>query len=124
MNVGDKAEPQRCVGVIENQAVIFAIGRPQASSDDLDIQNFAVGRAGKDDAAHIPVDAGGQSPNVTDDLDLASVKLAAEARSLVLRCVRILVAGGNTSSFELLLQVLGMRPIHPEAERRTIFAPL
>jgi hypothetical protein len=76
MNVGDEAEPRVIVAVIEDEAVVFAVGGAQPATDHLDEQHLALGRAGEDDAADIPIYAGGQAADVADDLDLAATEPA------------------------------------------------
>ena len=122
VDVGDEAEPERAVGVIEDQAVRLALGRAQPSSDDLDVEHLRAGRPGKDDAADVPVDTGRQAVDVADDLDLALAEPSSDALALVGRRVGIDIAGGHAGGLELVGELAGMSPVDGEAERRTIFS--
>ena len=51
----------------------------QSAADDLREQDFRFRRPGQDDAAHVPVNAGGQRADVADDLDLAIAQSLADA---------------------------------------------
>ncbi len=45
VDVGDEAKAGMIIGVVQNQAVRLALGRAKATTDDLDEQAFAFGRA-------------------------------------------------------------------------------
>jgi len=69
VDVGDEAEAQRGVAVVEDQAVGFADGRTQTPANDLHVEHLRFGRAGQDDAAHVKVHPGGHRRDIDDDPD-------------------------------------------------------
>jgi hypothetical protein len=101
--------------VIEDEAVLLAVGGAQAAADHLHEQHFGLGRARQDDAADIPVDAGGEAANIADHLDVAVGKTLGDDLTLGGVGIGVDVLGDDTARDELLLQILGMQAIDREA---------
>ena len=75
VNVGYKAEPQMRVGVVKDQAIFLAFCCSQSATDNLYKQDLGFGRSRKDDAAHIPINARRQAPDVAHHAHPAAVEL-------------------------------------------------
>jgi hypothetical protein len=115
VNVGNESEPDVVVRMVEDQTLILAIGDAQSAADHLNKQHFRFGRPRQDDAAHIPVNAGRQAADITDNLHLAGMESPGDGVALRRTSVTIDVLGRDLGFQELGLQILGMSPIYCEA---------
>ena len=92
VDVGHKAEPQMCVGVIKNQAVFLALSRSQSATDNLHKQHLGLSWSGQDDAVHVPVDPRRQASDVANDPNLPCLEFSMDVLALIASCVCVNVA--------------------------------
>src|SRR6516164_294003 len=119
IDVCDEPEVKMVHGMIENQQMILSVCRPQAPPHDLHEQHFRLGWARQNDASHVPIDARRQCPDVHNDLESAVMKASLDLSPPCIASERVLIGSLDATSLELLLKLLGMRPINSEAERGT-----
>src|SRR5690554_3574249 len=124
VDVGDEAEPKVSVGMVEDEAVILAGSRAEATPDYLREQNLALRRPCEDDATHVPIHASRERPDVAHHLEPTGLKRRLDLRPLGSVGEGVLIAAGHACSLELLLKVFRMGAVYAEAKRRAILAKL
>src|SRR6516225_1337972 len=107
------------IRMIENQKMVFTIGSSQSTTHDLNKQHFAFGWATQYDAPDIPIDTGRQRPYIADHLDASVVEAALDRCKVRAFSEGILIGCTDPALRELRLQVLGVRAVHSEDQRRT-----
>ena len=117
-DVSHRAEAQMVAGMIEDQKMIFALGRAKTPTDRLNEQNTALSRLGVDDTAHVQVDAGGQHADITDYARLARSKASEDGLPVFARGRAVHVLCGDVGFEESLGYMLRMTAINAEAKGR------
>src|SRR5690554_5706385 len=124
VDVGDEAQPKVSVGMVEDEAVVLAGSRAEATPDYLREQNLALRRPCEDDATHVPIHTRRQGADVAHHLEPARLKRRLYLRPLGSVGEGVLIAAGHACLLELLLKVFRMGAVYAEAERGPVLTKL
>ena len=106
----DETMPVYRAGMIENDRIGLAIGRPQHATNHLPIQSHLLRRPRQDAAAdrgHVP--AFGQDHAIGDEFDFTDCQSRERCIALGFRCCAVDVLGANARFHKLVADVNRMR---------------
>jgi hypothetical protein len=118
----DPAKPLMVASMVQDDKVVFSLGRPQPPPDGLNEPYPRPGRPRIDNAANVEVNAGVESGDVADDFGLAGAEPVKDLLAFEQRSVAIDVLRCDAGLDETLLKVLRVFPVNAVTKRRPVLA--